>query len=37
MGPQKLEIPDLEMIDLKNGVPSATIGLSLLTGAVWVL
>jgi len=28
MGLQKLEIPDLETIDLKNGVLSATIGLA---------
>ena len=28
MGLQKLEIPDLEAIDLKNGVLSATIGLA---------
>jgi hypothetical protein len=28
MGLQKLEVPDLEMIDLKNGVLSATIGLA---------
>ena len=28
MGLQKLEIPDLEAIDLKNGVISATIGLA---------
>jgi len=28
MGLQKLEIPDLELIDIKNGVLSATIGLA---------
>jgi hypothetical protein len=28
MGLQKLAIPDLETIDLKNGVLSATIGLA---------
>jgi hypothetical protein len=28
MGLQKLEIPDVDVIDLKNGVLSATIGLA---------